>query len=464
MRNQFFLFFALIVCLCIAPSSFSQQSSWKSGKNGWVMKKSPNESKYQKFFPIGLWNMPGYTSVAMENDPVTYRKNAKQYLDNTTLYNTVYMSPGKDIDAHKRVEITGSIAFYEAMKDWQAKVPGIEDTPDAAYAKRHYIKNHVNDKDFVDMLDNTIRQNIEANGPTDHIWAPLDEIVNGASGGWCWHPEVGEKIYERIKKQQKNTLVFTDLVGIARGNPYLFEKNYLKTHKSMPATPPYEALGEDAKTMKDRPLLGFFKAYDGKPVYINGTAYYTEFDLETLKTLFYENMKICSKDYRGCGDIFGLNAFIDFNTYPILAGVTVDGIKAGVGAETPVWLFFDGNGYAKPSNMSVVDFVQLLKCQIYTSVIHGATGVLFWNDRSNSPEIFEALNPVVEELTRNLDIIYMDTHETKFDGDLHYMIKKTGNKKCIMASNTSKTETLAINISGISKKSLAPLEVFISSY
>lgn len=454
----------LITCIC-STLLFSQQSTWESGQNGWVMRKASQSTRYEKFFAIGLWNMPGYTIDAMEVNPDSYRRNAKQYLDKTSLYNIVYMPPGNTKDIHGRIEITGSIGFYNALNEYQSKIPGIAKSADSDYAKRQYVKENVNDTQFVNMLDSLIDHTMATNGVVDHIWAPIDEIANGGGGsGWCWHPAVGDKIKERIKRQAKNTLIYTDLMGVGRGNTYLFEQNYLKSHKSMPTTPPYEALGQDAKIMKERPLLGFSRSYDQRPVYIEGTAYYTEYDLETLKTLFFENIKTCSKDYKGCGDVFGINAFIDFNTYPVLAGVTVDAIKAGTSPDTPVWLFFDGNGYAKPSNLSVEDFVQLIKCQIYTSVIHGATGILFWNDRSNSPEVFNALDPLVKELTDNLSIIYLDTQEIKASNDLHYMIKVDDKNRYIIASNTSKTETIELNIPAINKKSLKPLEVFISSF
>lgn len=459
-KTVFFLFVCLSGTLVLA-----QQSVWKSNQNGWVTRKKPQSSQFEKFFAIGLWNMPGYTANAMESDPETYRVNALQYLNNTSLYNIVYMSPGNIKDKYERVEITGSVGFYETLKEYQKNIPGIAESADSDYAQRQYIKNNVDDKDFVNKLDSLINHTIKLNGPVDYIWAPIDEIVNGGGGSaWCWHPEVGEKIKERIKKQAKNTLVYTDLVGIGRGNTYLFERDYLKKNKFMPEKPPYDALGKDAKIMLERPLLGFYRSYDGKPVYKEGTPYYEEYNLETLKTMFFENLKQCAKDYKGCGDVFGINAFIDFNTYPILSGVTVDAIKAGAGANTPIWFFFDGNGYAKPTGMSVDDFVKLLKCQIYTSVIHGATGVLFWNDRSKSPEVFNTLDSVVKELTENLDIIYMETQETKFEEDLHYMIKKDKQKRYLIASNTSKTETQKLNIPNVSKKSFQPLEVFISSF
>ncbi len=457
------LFLSVILCFQ-ASVLFSQQSSWTTNQDGWVLRKKIGNTKSERFFAIGLWNIPEFTPEAMENGAKAYRENAKPYLDKSPLFNMVYMSPGDLKFQKERVEITGSIGFYEMLTKYIDNIPNLIPGNDIDYAKRQYMKKHVNDKGFENALDSAITLLIKQNGNTDHIWAPIDEIANGGAGsGWCWPPVVGNKINKQIKEKEKNTLVYTDLVGIAKGNTYLFEQQYLQTHDSMSPTPPYEALGKDAVILKDRPLLGFNQAYNGLPVYENGTTSYTQYDIETLKTLFFENIKSTAAGYKECGDVFGINAFIDFNTYPVLAGTTVDAIKAGIDKKTPVWLFFDGNGYAKPSDMSAEDFVKIIKCQMYTSIIHGATGILFWNDRSNTPEVFNGLEPVIKELHENLDIVYLNTLDWKSKNNLHYMIKVKDKKHLyVIATNTSMTNTIDINIPNVSKKSLKPLEVYIS--
>ncbi len=457
------LFLLIVFCFQVSEL-FSQQSSWTTNQDGWVLRKKSGDTKFERFFAIGLWNIPGYHIEAMENGADKYRENAKPYLDKSPLYNMVYMSPGDLKFQQERVEITGSIGFYQMLKKYLDNIPNITPGNDSDYATRQYMKKHYNDKGFENALDSAIDLLIEQNGITDHIWAPIDEIANGGAGsGWCWPAVVGNKIKERIKAKEKNTLVYTDLLGVVKGNSYLFEQLYLKNHDQMPPKPPYEALGKDAVVLKDRPLLGFVKAYNGMPAYKNGTDSYAEYDIETLKTMFFENLKRTAAGYKGCGDVFGINAFIDFNTYPVLSGTTVDAIKAGIGPKTPVWLFFDGNGYAKPASMSAEDFVKIIKCQMYTSIIHGATGILFWNDRSNTPEVFNALEPVIKELHENLNIVYLNTSNWKADNDLHYMIKVKDKKHSyIIATNTSMTNTIDMNIPNVSKKSLKPLEVYIS--
>ena len=208
----------------IPTKLFAQQSEWTTNQDGWVLRKAPGSDKSEKFFAIGLWNIPGFTAMAMEEDPVSYRESAKPYLDKSPLYNLVYMAPGKTEYLRHRVEVSGSISFQETLKKYLDEIPGLNQGNDREYARRQYAKKHVQDKLFENMLDSAVNHTHELNGNTDHIWAPIDEIVNGGAGsGWCWHPAVGAKIYDQIKKKEKNSLVYTDLVGIGRGNTFLFE-------------------------------------------------------------------------------------------------------------------------------------------------------------------------------------------------------------------------------------------------
>lgn len=437
-RRAFALLFAFAVCLWAESVRQAHLSKWKT-QQGWALRKAPGASRYEKFFAVGVWNIPGYTKEAMENAPQAYRSGAAAYLQHSPLYNMVYLSPGADDAAAGRVEVTGSIAFYECLKACQQAVPSAGGT-DADYAVRQQLRLQAQEGEasFLQRLDDAIDRNIRAIGTNDHIWAPVDEIAGGGAGsGWCWSPEVGRRIRQRIRRREPHTLVYTDLLGISRGSSYLFERRYLQSHAALPSEPPYDALGEGARRLPQRPLLGFVQAYDGSPVYVNGTADYVSYDLPTLKRFFYENLRICARDYRACGDVFGINSFIDCNTYPVLAGVAVDGIRSGVGPDVPVWIFFDGNGYARPAHQSPEAFAGNLKCQMYISIIHGATGILFWNDRSLSPEVFQALEPVLTELKDREPIIKAGTLEQHLEGDVHYMVKRLSDGRTyFVAANT----------------------------
>jgi len=164
---------------------------------------------------------------------------------------------------------------------------------------------------------------------------------------------------------------------------------------------------------------------------------YNNIDFETLKNIWYENVRIISSAYKNNGNVFSINAFRDFYANPILSGITVDALREGLGGDVPIWLYFDGNGYAKPANVTAEYYVKSVKCQIYTSIIHGATGIFFWNDWSKTPEVFDVLLPMLKELNGYLPIIKSNTIEMKIDNDLHVMVKDFNGKKYIIASNTS---------------------------
>lgn len=223
----------------------------------------------------------------------------------------------------------------------------------------------------------------------------------------------------------------------------------------MPKEPPYEILPK----VKRHNLNAFAQSYDGTPVYIDGTFDYTPLDSARLIDAIYTNIKLCSKDYKQCGDVFGVNVFMDTNRYPILSGISVDAIKEGVGEDRPVWIFFDGNGYAVPDGESVPFFIKNLKCQMYTSLIHGATGVMFWNDREKSTDIFNGLNKVVAEMTARENVLKMDTEKKSWNGDLHYMIKKNGKLRYLIASNTNKKQNKILHLPGMKSLNLRPLDV-----
>ncbi len=468
-KLTFVLLFSLVLFILQPLVLMAQQSSWSSDQDGWILRKKAGSNKYEKFFAICLWNVPGYTRTK-STDPDSVKSNIKLFLEKTKYYNMKFA--GSDTPKDFKSELIPFISqpnFPAVFRQYLDKVPSINADPVASpYLRSQYIRKDINNPKLKEALDSMINQLCKKNSGNDYGWAPIDEIIQaGASGKWNWPACVGDIIYERIKHKQKDALVFTDLMGVGRGNSYLFELLYLKTHSAMPDNPPMELLSKEARECVKNPLLGFRMAYDGSPVYEfkNGDYRYKEYDFETLKRLWFENVKICSAGFKNSGNVFGINAFRDFFAHPVLSGITVDAIKAGISSEMPVWLYFDGNGYAKESDVSAEDYIKNVKCQMYTSIIHGATGVLFWNDKSKPTGVFDGLAPVLKEMNDNVKIFVLKTMETKIDNDLHYMIKAKNNKqKYIIATNTSLTETLPINIKGLNKKSLKPLEVFVAPF
>lgn len=426
----------------------------------WVYRKSNLSGRGEKFFGIVHYNFPGYLH---HRDPDPDGSNEAIFKAKTTYVNTIVIDD-KFVKPymHNKVLIPSNYLRWRIQNYLDKQ--NLQDGADKDYYRTQFLKENVNNINFVSELDNGIDVLKNKFKNYDMEYNTIDEIALGGLGHYHTPPSVGERIYDRIKRKESNPLVLVDLLGHGRGSSFFFEQNYLKEHTSMPKDPPYELLSEQARANNTIPLLGFFEAYDGTPVYnfdSNGRYSYNNIDFESYKKMWFENVKQIAAAYKNSGNLFSLNAYNDFFKYPILSAITVDAIKAGVG-DMPIWIYFDGNGYSKPASMSVEDYVNEVKCQIYTSIVHGATGVMFWSDTTKEPYVFDALTPMLKELNENVRIFKMNTEETKIANDLHIMIKEEKGKKYIIASNTSKTNSVALNVDNINKNTLAPLEVYVS--
>ena len=427
----------------------------------WVYRKNSLTGKSEKFFGIVHYNLPGYNH---HRDPDPDGTNEAIFKEKTTYVNTIIMD-NKFVKPYMsdKILIINNYLRYRIQVYLESQ--NLPDGADKDYYGSQFLKENVNNVNLLQAIDMGVDYLKNTFSNFDMEYNTIDEIALGGLGHYFTPPSIGEKIYDRIKRKENNPLVLVDLLGHGRGSAFFFEQNYLKEHTSMPKNPPYEVLSEEAKANKTIPLLGFFEAYDGTPVYNfdrNGRYSYNNINFEAYKKMWYENVKQIAAAYKSSGNLFSLNAYNDFFKYPVLSGITVDAIKAGVG-DMPVWIYFDGNGYSKPASMSPEEYANEVKCQIYTSIIHGATGVMFWSDLSKEPHAFDALTPMLKELNENVDIFKMNTAETIIINDLHVMIKEDKGKRYIIATNTSKTSPVSLNVPGVNKKTLGALEVHVAA-
>lgn len=446
-----------------AQESTSSAKTWSIDDEGWIVTKD-GKNVENRFFAIGTWHVPGYVfTQEPEADSLAYVQNELLFKKKTSPFNMLFMSLGNEKEyMSDKIHILNP--FSPILHGYLDRIESLPDSADKDYYRSQYIKKEADNPDFIQYLDSQIIALLGKKTHDKYIYSHIDEIALGGVSKWAVPPAVGTLINQRLKKHDPEALVYVDLLGHAKGSTYLFEKRYLEKNETMPADPPYNLISEDARKCKF-PLLGFYEAYDGTPVYqfTNGEYSYNKYDRETLINIWKENIRIISEDYKENGDVFGINAFLDFYAYPILAGITVDALRTGLGSKVPIWLYFDGNGYAKPSNLTPSDYLKIVKCQIYTAIIHGATGVLFWNDWSKTPEVFDELVPIMDELNNNLAIIKLNTLETMVDGDQHVTIKgeKSG-KKYIFATNTSKTDSISFTMPAGDIKVLSPMEVYLA--
>ena len=472
--RKFTVYYLFFIIISLTGCKSEPELSLKENSDGWYLKET-SSGDHEKFFAIGAWNVPGHEDEITEPNNEVREKFYKRQTSNVNIV-LMHMQNWEDY-MHEQNKILMSIKPSLFLMDYLGNMPSLSDKgAEKGYYQSQYLKNIQNDEKLLQEFDKALDKHVNIDFKNvERAYLPIDEVGLGLAGShWFIPPLVGDLIYEKLKKFDPNTIVFVDLAGHGKGSSFFFEQRYLKDHSSMPTDPPYEVLSESAQSYaknaisegKGLPLIGFNEGYDGIPGYqFKDNKYsYRSYTLEELKSFHYENIKLYAEAYKGNGNVFGLNAFRDFYAHPVLAGVTVDAIRAGLGDPTiPIWLFFDGNGYAKPKEMSAEEYVNEVKCQMFTSIIHGATGVFFWNTRTKEYDVWDALQPILVEIRDNLDLIKLETVEKINDDNLHIVIKKNDkDQKYIIASNTSKTDSIPLKIENVEKESLNPLEVYIS--
>ncbi|WP_147384038.1 hypothetical protein, partial [Maribellus luteus] len=201
----------------------AQHFNWKAGRDAWIMSKKTGSSEYEKFFAIGTWHVPGYSFTnSPEADEQAYRENAALFKKKSEPFNMLFVTPGtqKDYMADK-IHILNP--FSPMLHAYIDKIPGLPEGDDKDYYRSLAIKEHVNSPEFEQYLDAEIKK-ISENLPNGkYIYSHIDEIALGGVGKWAVPSSVGAKISNRLKKQDKNALVFVDLLGHSKGSTYFFE-------------------------------------------------------------------------------------------------------------------------------------------------------------------------------------------------------------------------------------------------
>ncbi|MGJ1436893.1 hypothetical protein [Sphingobacterium siyangense] len=391
-----------------------QSGKLSVGGNGWVLQDSGNGNPAKKFI-FGIWGIPQYIAIHNKGqvsgaDLLRSKTSFAKYGDKFDLifthseYIKDYMSD--------HIIMTGSSEFAYMFKDYLKKTDG-----------SYTDGKPLNMKKLASAYSNGSLDNIVYNGfdylkgqfsaksNWTYIWAPIDEVVT-------WPPNLIKGLYQIAKKKGDN-LIYCDLFGSGKVNSYMTLSNTIANNRGV--------------------------------------------DDEKYITSWTNNVVKVAREYQGSGDIYGVNAYGEFYMDPVLAGKAVDGIKSALGNNVPVWLWFDPVGYAKPRTMILSDYITNVKCQIYTSIIHGATGVLLYNDLRKSPTDFDIFYPILKELKQNIDLFYLPTIASNLDGHLHFCIKRNSktNEQFVIATNTNHTQNLTFSYKKNSKV-LKPFEVYIS--
>jgi hypothetical protein len=268
------------------------------------------------------------------------------------------------------------------------------------------------------------------------FWFLTDEPERNGND-WFLPADALRKITNSLINNDLGNICLLSLGPVKYGNKYLFSK------EKPELIPPNN-----------------LSAYSNDYFYSYGS------DYAGLKKNFITTLRY----YKGIGNVLGINDYSLINENPAYAGYFVDWIREEKG-EVPVWIWV-------PPYLKYTDYA-LLKCQVFSAIVHGATGIGFWlmhREGTSDPEqlsktlrISQELELVESLLVADEAIEIMGNQKwLKGEKDVHYTIRKLDSGNIvIIAVNTSKVNSEMFELSlnnpyyiDIQKK-FAPMEVEI---
>ncbi|MFC1550983.1 hypothetical protein ACFL6P_00320 [Candidatus Latescibacterota bacterium] len=444
--------------------------AWTLGERGtdaagWALDDSGG-----KFFAVGIWGIPGYTFLRNTADTAEPAGNDAAFTAVTAPYNTIVMQSGyrkSYMNARDPLFMSGlsTMQWMMSSEGYSGETPLAADSLPITGSTIHFDRmNSIRENAgavrqyFAGMVIPHIEENFRG---TNLVHFIMDEPDTGRRG-WFWSPEIMKAYHDAVHERSPDRLTYIGLGGSIGGNRYFYEKLFGNVFKV--GTDP--ARGECSPEYMDT----YNYAFDGTPQfeYISGLFIKNRWRKKppsALTHVFYENVRQTAAAYGTACDVIGWNTYNEFRDFPEAAGETVDAIKDACGRSKPVWLFFDGAANNKPSEMSYGDYGKLVACQVYTSIIHGATGALFFAF-SAPEEYMRNITALAENLGEHSSIFKLPETANRWDtayhseayDHLHYSIRtEPGGKSYLIASNTSAVSPYTVNVGGFRDFELEPL-------
>jgi hypothetical protein len=450
-----------VFCLLIVIANRTFPSDKWHIEDGWAFKNG------EKFFAIGVWGFPQYEFKLLKRD--TEVSNIRVYKELEQIFNLIYIQYGREQDyMQDGLLFTGFGHFIWKMKKGfsglEFFLPDKNQNKKIELQEMQFIKDNLQKYYSRYIYENIVLDISNRFKSHNFIWFLMDE-PNTGFGDWVWYPEIVKSYDDAVKKASDSTLTYVDLFGTIRGDRYSYEHNYRKMYgKRMEEL----SVGKNQKLLQGDTLIlnSYIYSADGMPVYRFNTLRnqweYT--DLQQFTDKFYYNIFFTASIYGLCADILGVNCYYDYYHYPYAAGLTVDAIKDACGSEKPVWLFFDGAAHAKPRNISNKEYIENVRCQIYSSIIQGASGVLIWSKKEVSTQYWNLILRLCKELQQNSEIIKGIEIERGQIQNIIYSIRETKDgKRYFIAANTDTENSAEFKLAN-KDLLMNPLQVIIERY
>ncbi len=464
--------YAFLFCAGFSPLAFAWSLGQPGTENeGWVL-----DNNGERYFAIGLWGVPGYTFVRKAKEPTG---NDSLFARETGSFNLLTIQSGFQkpyMQKSGRAFSSGLVTFRYLLSEtgYVGTVP-LADDDDLSNDNLIPYHRMRSIRDNIDKLAPYVCERIVIPLASEYRDSPfihfiMDEPDTGGRG-WYWHPSI-IRLYHNIAHDiDEGTLTYIDLGGNVSANRFFYEKAFgdtfrIGTNPAKGACNPDNMdtynVASDGTTLYDYRRGIFGGKWERKP-------------LENFRHLFYDNIMETSAAYDNSCDVIGLNSYQVFREYPETAGEVVDAIKDGCGSGKPVWLFFDGAADQKPRGMSFEDYASLVRCQVYTSLIHGASGVNIYaitRTEAAETEYWPHMRELAEELEVNSNIIRLPVIDAYWDSGyhtagydhLHWSVRgEENNQRWLIVSNTSRTRPLTCTVKGFPEVTVGPLEGYVIS-
>ncbi len=220
------------------------------------------------------------------------------------------------------------------------------------------------------------------------IYFLMDEpdTGNATEHHWAFSEALLRRFYDN---RQQGILTYIDL-GPVTGSKWLYEKQF-----------PFRA-----------PDQGPGKFYTG---------------LHFSHGEYENNVKRTASAYSPATDIIGINSYAATNRRPVLLGDAVTWLQESTGGK-PVWPWVSGEPFRYTSTH---DMMQRIRPQAYAAIIHGASGLFFYNDqgaiaKSDSAMMFlDRMFDLVKEMQLFRSVFQDFTAtEKEYGAKLHYRLFK----------------------------------------
>ena len=475
----------LLVLWAAGSAEAASPSRWRV-RDGWLQRSRDGGAHYEPFFVLALWGAPGWQGSA-DGDPAVQAKLIEAARHFNVIHTRGVDLP--DIDRYlpdslrDTVFMVGLATFNDRFLDpakgrrYSGPVPlrfvASSGRPDYASVRALEAALAVGGMDdYMDGIAQSVQRGVDqtwADGRgLDTLWNLADE-PDANYDGWLWPPALIAAYRRAVGRIAPGAVTFMGISAVT-GNLYCFERLLTadgrrplppalpRTPAELPASFPADAV-RDWQGDPDHYASYLFMA-DGTPARLDAGTRYNAWTL--LRPRMEATVRVTAEGYADCADAFGLNRYGAFQRYPALAGECVDAIRSACGATAPIWLFFDGLGRDDD-----LDYWANLRCQVYTSLVHGASGVQFWQpgsaDRNPSDFWWQRVKGLADELRALAPLLAgtVEGRQVTAEGAHLVILADRAGVRTLVATNPNFKTRCDLDLPGVYQGSLAPLGVLV---